>query len=177
MKNNEEYIYKATEPKIIVYDYLFNYFGKDTFDGKIILGACVQLAIRAYIDDTEVKFTEEPKCYLIDKSYAFFNEIFNVSFDREKLFTIHKKLIVDKLFRSVFGWNKIVPEVVGYTLDCLDVIPNEIMKDMPEQFKNLPCSSPMEVSEKDFREFLSKHIDDFDILDNVNAQVPSILFI
>jgi len=172
MENSEEKIYKPAEPKIIVYDYLLNYFGGDTFKGKIIMGACVQLAIKAYKDSEEVKFTEEPKYENI-----FFSEIYNVSFDKEELFSIQKNLMVENLFRIVFGWDKIESEVVGYTLDYLDVMPDEIMKDMPEQIKNLPCSSPMEVSEEDFRGFLSMHMKDFDISDNVNAQVPSVSYI
>lgn len=165
-------IMKQAEPKIIAYDYMFNYFGKDTFKGKVITGAGVQLAIKVYKDGEEVKFIEEPK-----HKNAYFNEIYKVSFVRKEMFSVQKNLKMDNLFRVVFGWDKIESEVVGYTLDYQDVMPNEIMKDMPEQFKNIPFSSQMEVSEKDFRDFLCKHIENFDISDNVNAQVPSISYI
>lgn len=172
MGNKEEKNYKPTQPKIITYDYLFNYFGKDTFKGKIITGACVQLAIRVYKDGKEVKFTEEPK---YENTYLC--EIYKVSFARKNLFTVHKNLRVDNLFRVIFGWEKIESEVVGYTLNYLEEMPDEIMEDMPEQFKNIPCSSPMEVSEKDFRNFLIKHIEGFDISDNINAQISSVSYI
>lgn len=174
MKNDTERIYKPAQPKTIVYDYLFNYFGKDTFKGKIITGACVQLAISAYKDGKEVKFTKEPSCENI-----YLCDVYQVSFDREKIFFVEKYLKTENIFRIAFGWDKIEAEVVGYTLDSLDETswPAEIMKDVPEEFKNLPCSSPNEVSEMDFRKFLSTHIDDYDISDNINAQVPSVSFI
>lgn len=158
----EEKKYKPANPKTIAYDYLYNYFGKDTFKGKIITGACVQLAIRVYKDDKEVKFIEEPKY-----EHTYFSDIYKVSIDRNKLFTICKNLRVDKLFRLVFGWDKIESNVVGYTLDYQDSI-----IDLPG-FNNIPYLLTMEVSEKDFRDFLSMHIDDFDI----PAQVLSVSYI
>mgnify|MGYP001698821037 FL=1 len=35
----------------------------------------------------------------------------------------------------------------------------------------------MEVSKEEFETFLKTHIDDFNISDNINAQVPSVKFI
>lgn len=152
MENNEKYNYKQEEPKTIAYDYLFNYFGGDTFNGKIVVSASIQLAIRAYKNGKEVKFTEEPKC-----GNAHFDENYKISFNKKTLFSIHKDLRVDNLFRLCFGWDKIESEVIGYTLDYLDKLPDE-------------------VSESDFRNFLSSHSKDFDISDNKNAQVPSISY-
>ena len=51
----------TSKPKTIVYDYLFNYFGKDKLNGDFITGASISLAIHIYKDDTELKFTKEPK--------------------------------------------------------------------------------------------------------------------
>lgn len=163
------------EPKTIVYDYLFNYFGGDTFKGKTICGASVQLAIRAYKDGKEVKFTEEPKC-----KNQFLCDIYKLSFDREKLITIRKDIMVELIFRSFCGWDKIEVEIAGYVLDYYDDMPDnvkEITKDLPENLRNLPCSFPMEVTEEEFKEFLGGHLDDFDISDNKNAQVPSVSFV
>lgn len=172
MENSNDNIYKPIEPKTLAYDYLFNYFGKDTFKGKIIVGASIQLAIRAYKDKQEIRFMEEPK---YESNY--FCDNYQVSFDREKLFFIKKNLKVDNLFRIAFGWDNIESEVVGYTLDFIDTPPEKILKDLPEQFKNIPCSTPMEVSENEFRNFLSNNIDEFDISDNKNAQVPAVSYI
>lgn len=168
---NEE---KVKEPKTIVYDYLFNYFGGDSFKDKIILGAGIRLAIRAYKDGEEIKFVEneEPKYKDI-----FYNENYNVLFDREKLFVIEKNLIVDNLFRIVKGWDKIEAEIDGYFLDYLSHLPEEVEKDLPEDLKGFPCSEPMDVSEEEFRTFLREHLNDFDISDNRRAQVPSVSFI
>lgn len=63
------------------------------------------------------------------------------------------------------------------TLDLLDNPPEELLKDLPEEFKNMPCSTPMEVSESEFKDFLSNDINEFDISDNKKAQVPSVSYI
>lgn len=163
---------KVTEPKTIVYDYLFNYFGGDTFKDSVIMGASVAIAIRAYKEGKEVKFTKEPECY-----GKYFCDIYSVSFDREKMFVVEKDLKVDNLFRLVYGFDKIEAEVVEYSLDCLSSLTDDIRNIIPEELRNLPCSEPMVVSKDEFMMFLKEHVDDFDISDNVNAQVPSVIFI
>ena len=106
-------VYDIKEPKTLAYDYLFNYFGKKTFKGKIILGASIQLGIRVYKNKQEVKFSEEPKY-----QNNYLSDVYEVSFEREKMFRIEKNLGVENLLRIVFGWDNIQSEVVGYTLDC-----------------------------------------------------------
>ena len=165
-------MYKPDKPSTIAYDYMFNYFGSDQFKNKIITGANVQLAIRAYKDGKEVKFEEEPEV-----NNTFLCNVYTVSFDRENLYRIKKNPDQDKLLRSALGWDEIEAEVVGYSLDYKSEWPEEFLKDMPESMKNLPVSSVMEVTEEEFEEFLSKHLDDFDITDNRNAQVPSVSYI
>ena len=171
---NTDNKYKPAEPKTIAYDYLFNYFGKDVFKEKVITSACVQLAIKVYKNGEEIKFTEEPRY-----KNTYLASVYSVSVDRKTMFSVKKNLKTDNLFRMVFDWDKIEAEVIGYTLDCLEDTswPAEIMNEVPEAFKNLPFSSPCEVSEADFRDFLCKHIEDFDIPDNEHAQVPSVSFI
>ena len=86
------------------------------------------------------------------------------------------KVFLYNLFRLYFGWDKIEYEVVRYALDvktCWTDKEIEDMKDLPTDMKNMPVSLSVEVSEDVFRKFLSEHADDFDISDNVNAQVPS----
>lgn len=158
--------------KTIVYDYLFNYFGGDTYEERIITGACVQLAIKAYKEGKEIKFAEEPKYNNI-----FWCDNFKVSFDRENVFVIKKNLIADNLFRLVYGFEKIEAEVIGYTLDYLSPLSENEKEDLPKELREIPCSEPMEVSEDVFKQFIMSHKDDFDITDNINAQVPSVSFI
>ncbi|NFL39289.1 hypothetical protein FDB50_15515 [Clostridium botulinum] len=160
---------KENELKTIAYDYLFNYFGKDIFKGKVITGASIQLAIKAYKNGEEVKFKEEPKA-----NNCFYCDNFKVSFDTDKLYVIEKNIIVDNLYRIIYGWDKIDYEVIGFSLDYLDESPNE---ELQELLKGIPCSAPMEVSKEQFETFLKEHIEDFNIKDNINAQVPSISFI
>lgn len=160
---------KENELKTIAYDYLFNYFSKDTFKGKIITGASIQLAIKAYKDEKEVKFKEEPKA-----KNRYYCDNFKVSFDTDKLYVVEKDIIVDNLYRIIYGWDKIDYKVIGFSLDYLDESPNEELKEL---LKGIPCSAQMEVSKEEFEIFLKEHIEDFNIKDNINAQVPSISFI
>ena len=90
-------VYDIKEPKTLAYDYLFNYFGKKTFKGKIILGASIQLGIRVYKNKQEVKFSEEPKY-----QNNYLSDVYEVSFDREKMFRIEKNLGVETLLRIVY---------------------------------------------------------------------------
>lgn len=172
MEISTDNIYKPVEPKTLAYDYLFNYFGKDTFKGKVIAGACIQLAIKAYKGGKEVKFTEEP-CY----NGIYLCSVYQVCFDRDSLFRIEKRMKKDDILRIAFGWDCIKAEIAGYTLDYFDLLPDEIRKDLPEQLKDFPSSTPMEVTEEEFKSFLISHIDEFDITDNINAQVPSVSYI
>lgn len=157
------------ELKTIAYEYLFNYFGKDIFKGKVITGASIQIAIKSYKNGEEIKFKEEPKA-----NKHFYCDNFKVSFDADKLYIVEKDIIVDNLYRIIYGWDKINYEVIGFSLDYLDELPDE---ELPELLRCIPCSAPMEVSKEEFETFLKEHIEDFNIKDNINAQVPSISFI
>ena len=162
--------------RTIVYDYHFNYFGKDTHDGKTITGANVSLAIHAYKNGKEVNFEngKEPTT-----NGRYFNEVFKVKFDRQKLFVVERNLHMDNLFRLVFGFDKIDYEIVEYSLDYLEGTSKECFPDLklPKEFENMPVSTLTEVNENEFKAFLSEHIDDFDISDNKNAQCLSVSFI
>lgn len=162
--------------KTISYSYLFNYFGGDTYKDKVISGASILIAIRAYKDNKEVKFKDEIEPTTHGK---YFNSVFDVCFDREKLFVIQRNLQVDNLFRLVFGFDEIKAEVIGYELNYIMGTSKECYPDLhlPKEFENLPVSTSMEVSEEEFRTFISNHIDDFDISDNKHAQCPSYAFI
>ena len=180
--------------KIIAYDYMFNYFGGDTYDGKIVTGASITLAIRCYQEGTEVKFDEdnEQSVNLVkydpkrketvptdDKKYL--NEVFDVSFDRKDIFKIRRNLYIDNLFRLICGYDRIEYNVIGYSFDVAvgllkDTDPS-LAKDLPAEFQDLPVCEPVEVDESVFREFISSRIDDFDISDNKIAQCPSVRFL
>lgn len=164
----------AENKKIIVYDYLFNCFGGKRHNGKVVLGASVELAIHVYKNGQEIKFQEkEPDAV----QGRYLCEAYEVSFDREKLFVVQKNIKIDNLFRIVYGWDRIEAEVVGYTLDYLTKPDEEIEKLLPEEFKGMPYSTPEEVSEQVFKTFLKDNLDDFDISDNIKAQVPSVRYI
>ena len=171
-KDTLENNYNEDKSKTIAYDYMFNYFGKDTFKDKIITGANIQIAIKAYKNGTEIKFKEEPKA----KDY-FYCDNFKVSFDIDKLYNIKKDIFVDNLYRTIYDWDKIDYEVIGFTLNYLDQSPDNSYEMLPVELKNCPYSIPIEVSKEEFEGFLKKHIKDFDIRDNINAQVPSMSFI
>lgn len=163
---------ETRKPKIIAYDYLFNYFGKDSFKEKIISGASIQIAFRVYKNGNEVKFTEEP---MAGESYLC--DILCVSFDKDALYLIKKDTVIEKLFCTMYGWDKIEIGIIGFSLDYYTKIPDDLRDTLPDCIKNLPCSTNMEVSEEEFKKFLKGHLADFDISDNVSAQVPSVSFV
>ena len=93
------------------------------------------------------------------------------------MFVIKKNTEVDKFYRTVYGWDKIEYEIIGYCLDYLDKAPKDFIEKIPTEFRDLPFSTSMMVSKEEFETFLRTHIDDFNISDNINAQVPSVIFI
>lgn len=161
--------------KRIVYDYLFNYLGGDTHKGKIVTGAVISVNIRAYKGSKEILFEDEKEPNA-NGHYLF--EVFDLAFDRENGFKVTRNLRVDNLFRLLFGWDSIEYEVVSYSLDVFSCFAMDIkpFKDIPE-LKNLPVSEPVTVTKRQFKKFLDTHKDDFDISDNIHAQVPSVAFV
>lgn len=158
--------------KNIVYTYLFNYFGKDKYNDKVITGACVDLAIKVYKKGKQVQLNKEIKC-----KNTYLCDVFKVSFDRDKGFIVTKNLKADNLFRLVYEFDKIEYEVVGYALDYLSSMPEDIKESLPDELKDFPCSESMEVTKEVFKQFLAEHKNDFNISDNKNAQVPAVSFI
>lgn len=103
-------------------------------------------------------------------------DIFDVRFDRENQFAITRNLRVDNLFRIFHSWHKIEAKPVGYTLDVYEGFLGDEENELPKEFQNLPTLNPVTVTEEEFRTFLASHADDFDIKDNIRAQVPSVAF-
>lgn len=180
MTSNTEENCQPAEPKTIVYDYLFNYFGGDKYKGKIITGASIKLAICAYKNGKEVGFAAEPHVLNAHDKKIYYNQIYNISFDREHLYIIQKNTEVYNLFCLTYGWEKIEAKVVGYALECpyqLKEDENELFEDLPEELKDFPCTAPMPVTAEDFKDFLIAHLDDFDISDNINTQNLGVDFV
>lgn len=161
----------------IAYNYFFNYFGGDRYKDKVICGAAIDIAIIPFKDGKEVKFSKEPEAADI-----YLSDVLKVSFDRNKIIHIEKNWRVDNIFRILKHWEKIDYKIVGYSLDYYDAEETKkIQKElkeclgdaMPNELLNTPCSVSMEVTKEEFEIFLRTHSEDFDILDNKNAQVPS----
>ncbi len=163
---------RQKEPKTMVYDFLFQYSGGDTFNGSVILGASIRLAVRVYKDGEEIKFVEEPEC---DNTY--FGNIFKVSIDREKVFAIEKNVYIENLFCKHYGFERIETEAIGYTFDQLYSFPKSEGRPTPRYLEGVPCAETIEISEDEFREFICLHIEDFDIPDNMNVQAPAVAFV
>lgn len=164
-----------TADKRIAYGYLFNYFGGEKRNGKIVNGSSIDLNIRPYKNGKEVLFEQDNEV-TINGYYLF--HIFDIRFDRQYQFVIERNPQMYDLFRIAFGWERIEASVITYSLDVIAgrVKDEDGMNDLPEEFQNVPVSEPSVVSEEEFRAFLSEHVDDFDILDNKHAQVPSVMF-
>lgn len=171
MGNNRK---EKQELKTIAYSYLFNYFGGDKFKGEIVMGASIEIAIRVYQNDDEVKF-ENGVELSVEGRYLF--NCFDVSIDRDNVFKIEKNLYVDNMFRLIHNFDRIEADVIGYSLDVLVGQVKDSMPDIPKEFENLPVSESRKVTEEEFRTFILDHIDDFDISDNKKAQCPSVSFI
>lgn len=170
--------YMDKEMKTIAYEYLFNYFGGDKFENKIVTGASIQLAIRPYKNGNEVKFEDGKELSFKD---FFLFQVFDVSFDKENVFNINRNIFIDNLFRIAYGFDKIKAEITGYSLDVAtglikDVMPESADK-LPTELQSLPVSESLKVSEDVFKNFILNHLNDFDISDNQKAQCPSVGFI
>lgn len=171
--------------KTIVYSYLFNYFGKEKYNGRAVTGAGVDLAVKCYRRDEEVKFDDEEPSVLVSidgtEQKEYLCSVFDVLFDRKNAFKVVKNPNIDNLFRLSFGYDKIEFKVMGYFLDIVigptkDVQP-QLAKLLPKEFWDLPVSESVEVSRGVFTAFLLSHTKDFDISDNKKAQCPSVSFI
>ncbi len=164
--------------KTVAYNYLFNYFGGDKYNDKIVTGASIDLAIRPYKNGDEVKFEDGKE--LSFKGF-FLCQVFDVSFDKENVFNINRNIFVDNIFRRAYGFDEIKAEIIGYSLEIAvgltkDVIP-ELADKLPTEFQSFPVSESIEVSEDVFRNFILNHLNDFDISDNKKAQCPAVSFI
>lgn len=174
---------EINKTKTVAYDYTFNYFGGDKYNGKIVTGASITLAIRCYKDDIEVKFDKvEPHIQdFATKRKAYLCDLFDVSFDRKDLFTVRRNNIYIDVFKRICGYDRIEYDIVGYSLDVAVGLLNDtnpiLAKKLPEEFQDLPVCEPVEVAENVFKDFISSRIDDFDISDNKKAQCLSVSFI
>lgn len=161
--------------KRIVYSYFFNYFGGAAYEDRTVLGAGIDLNIRAYKDGKEVFFEDgkEPKA-----GDMYLSSVFKVSYNRDVQFAVTRNIFADNMFRLAFGWEDISYEVAGYSLDVAEGKAGDLkeFEGLPDSIRNLPVSGPVYVTEEAFRAFLKGHADDFDIRDNEDAQVPAVGF-
>lgn len=157
-----------TIPKAISYDYLYNYFGREQYAGKVVTGAYISIAFRPHKNGSEVKFlNEEPKVEIeipsrisdkpCKETYYLCNLV-SVSFDRDTLYKLDVNEPLKLQFLKIMGWDDITLDIVERGL---------VYEETPS------CSAPMPVNEEDWNNFLKGHLDDFDIKDNVKAQCPS----
>lgn len=153
--------------QVLCYEYLYNYFGGDKFDNKVIDGAAVEISFRPYINGELVPVTEELAAIVKEPSkisdkpriskFWLFN-IVDVQFDRESFIKMEINEDVKRLFLEQYGWDDIVIQIESYNLSYRE---------------SLYVSVPFNVKKEDWESFLRNHLDDFDISDNVHAQCLS----
>lgn len=158
----------SPQPKTYVANYIFNYFGGDKIDDKIIVGACIDIALRPYKNGKLIQFQSEKETYFslelpsrvfgVRKETIYFSDIVTVSYDREKCFLITLNTEIMKLMCEHFKWDTIKVEAINFQLDYAE---SEWM------------SAPWDCGKEVFTKFIIDHADDFDISDNENAQCPS----
>ena len=167
--------------KSIAYDYLFNYFGGDSHEGRIVTGASITMAIRCYKNGEEIRFdVNEGEPYVSGNGFtAYMFDIFNVSIDRKNIIKIKKNLYTDNLFKMIYGWDKIEYEIVNYNLEVAEGLLKNTNpeNDLPEELQDVLVTEPIEVDSDVFMNFISQRINDFDISDNKLAQCPSYSYI
>lgn len=157
-----------SEPKTYLACYMFNYFGGDKIDDKVIDGAGINVAFRPYKNGKLIQFFSEKDTYyeVIEpsriltsgrKKTIYLTDAVTVSYDREDGY----KLIIDtELVERIcqhFGWDKLCIEVHDV---CLYYMESNFISNVYE------CERDV------FQQFLKEHADDFDISDNRIAQCP-----
>lgn len=156
------------KPKTYVANYLYNYFGGDKVEDKVITGAAIDVAIRPYKAGKLIQFRSEDETYFsievpsrlygkrIEKIYL--TSMVTVSFERKNIY----KIVVDESIKEIicehFGWDTIKVEAVDFSLDYSE---SEWL------------SVPWYCGKKVFEKFITDHLDEFDIADNVQAQCPA----
>lgn len=150
--------------KTIAYVYLFNYFGGDKYGGKTVVGVSVDLAVRCYKGDSEIKFAEgdEPEAddiALQDVFGMYPDAISGIRIEADPDFMLP--------FFKKYGWNGIEYDITGYFFD--------LIKDPADPDDTI--ADTVEVDEATFMDFAKSHFEDLDISDNYPAQVPGIKYI
>lgn len=160
----------------IGHDYSFNYFGGDSYNGKIIAGASIDVLFRCYgHDGNEKLFTEQDDI----------SSILDVRFDRKAGYEID--INPDRMMKICrkYGIKSMDFSPKKYCLYYLDGMLSDELKDGDEETRknvpdiieklgDVPIQSPMYVDRDVFLKFLLDHADDFDISDNVHAQTCSV---
>lgn len=156
------------KPKTYVASYLFNYFGGDKIEDKIITGAGIDVAIRPYKNGELIRFRSEKETYFSIKAPSrlfgerseriYLTDIISVSFDRKKLYRIDIDEDIKKLICEHFGWDTIKVEAVDFELDYAE---------------SEWVSAPWYCGKETFNKFITNHSDEFNIADNIPAQCPA----
>lgn len=162
----------SNEPKIYAAVFMFNYFGKEKIEDKVIAGANIEVAFRPYKDGKIVKFGEEKETYLwvenassltgTVRDFISFEDLVNVSYSEKDCYKISYNDELIELYMTEFGWDRIDISVSSVSLAYFDD------SYMIETF---------ECGTKIFEEFLKTHSKDFDISDNKKAQCPAYCWI
>lgn len=87
----------------------------------------------------------------------YLTDMISVSFERKNLYKIDVNESIMKLICEHFGWDTIKVEAVGFELDYSE-----------SEWMSVPWYCGKEV----FVKFITEHLDEFDITDNVHAQCP-----
>lgn len=155
------------KPKTYVANYLFNYFGGDKIEDKIITGAGIDVAIRPYKRGRLVQFRSEKETYFsLDTSSRLFEkrtetiyltDMVSISFERKNLYKIDIDESIMKLICEHFGWDTIKVEAVNFELDYAE---------------SEWVSAPWYCGKETFNKFITSHLDEFNIADNIPAQCP-----
>ena len=153
----------------IVYTYLLNYNGEKQYDEKNVSAAFIDIAIKLYKDGKEIPFKDSDKDIKYGECYL--SDVYQVFFNRKKIFGIKKNPQKFDLFRLIYDADDIKAEVVGYGLDVMKEMPQEISNALPDTLKTFPYAEAVFVSKDEFEKFIMCDVDGFATKDNEKAEV------
>lgn len=168
-KESETNVTTESVPRVLCYDYLYNYFGGAVMDGRVINGASVSVSFSPLVNNEVVKFTCEPNIVVKTESRLsempvtrefWLSDIADISFDKDMLVKITIDEEMERLFLETYGWDTIQTQIESYELSYWENARHH-------------SAIPFSVSKTVWESFIREHLDDFDISDNQHAQCPS----
>lgn len=79
--------------------------------------------------------------------------------------------ILEQILNQKYQWR-----IKEWYIDVFEKFTHEMeeFSDLPDEFQNMPCTTPIPVTEEFFNQFVKEHIEQLTNTDNLNAQCCSV---